>query len=119
MGKRVPNSEPTQFKPGVCANPRGRPRRKPISDALKAALEAACRSDPEGRTNLEAGVRKLVDQFVAGVPHAQRLVFAYVEGPPTQTIDIRAEVERMAEEFGLDPDELERDAWAIMRGGRP
>jgi hypothetical protein len=98
-------------------NPGGRPKRRPITDALKAELEQACRFDPEGRTNLEAGVRTLVDQFVAGVPHAQRLVFAYVEGPPTQTIDIRAEVERMAEEFGLDPDELEREAWAIMRGG--
>ena len=98
-------------------NPGGRPKRRPITDALKAELEQACRFDPEGRTNLEAGVRTLVDQFVAGVPHAQRLVLAYVEGPPTQTIDIRAEVERMAAEHGLDPDELERRTWEIIRGG--
>ena len=117
MSRRVPNSEQTQFKPGRSGNPGGRPKRKPITDAIKAELELACRFDPDGRTNLEAGVRTLVDQFVAGVPHAQRLILAYVEGPPTQTLDIRAEVERMAAEFGLDAEQLERDAWEIMRGG--
>jgi hypothetical protein len=112
-------SPETRFKAGRSPNPGGRPRRKPITDALKAELERACRSDPEGRTNLEAGVRKLVDQFVAGVPHAQRLILAYVEGPPTQAIDVRGWVREFAEEHGLDADQLERDTWAIMRGGRP
>ena len=107
------------WRPGRSPNPGGRPKRKPITDALKAELERACRSDPDGRTNLEAGVRKLVDQFVGGVPHAQRLVLAYVEGPPTQTIDVRGWVEEFAREHGLDADQLERDPREIMRGGRP
>ena len=119
MSRRVPNGEPTRFKPGESGNPGGRPQRKPISDEIKAQLEQACKYDAEGRTNLEVGVRKLIDQFVGGDHAAQRLVLEYVEGPPTQTIDIRGEVERMAEEFGLDAEQLYRDTWAIMRGGRP
>ena len=105
-----------RFRKGRSGNPGGRPKHKPITDAIKAELEQACRFDPEEGTNLEAGVRRLVDQFVAGIPHAQRLIFAYVEGPPAQTIDIRAEVERMAEEYGLDAEQLYRDTLAIIEG---
>ena len=109
---------PFAFKPGRSGNPGGRPKRRPITDKIKAQLEQACEYDPD-RTNLEAGVRKLIGQFVGGAPHAQKLVLEYVEGPPTQTIDIRDRVKEFAEQHGLDAERLYRDAWEIMKGGRP
>lgn len=109
----------TRFKKGQpSANPGGRPKTKRITEAIRAELEADCRVDAAGRTNLEAGVRKLMDQFVGGMPHAQKLVLAYVDGPPTQTIDIRAEVNKLAERFGMDAEELYQRTLRIIEGGK-
>jgi len=58
-----------------------------------------------------------MDQFVGGMPHAQKLVLEYVDGPPTQTIDIRGEVNKLAERFGMDPDELYSRTLRLIEGG--
>ena len=112
--KRLRNLKP--FPKGVSGNPAGPRRRKPLIDALLAELEALA---PGGTsTNLEVGISTLMAQWRAGDPHAQKLLFTYIEGMPTQRIDVRGEAQRLAEQYGLDVDELLRDAEAIMAGAR-
>ena len=106
------------WKKGEAPNPSGRAKRKPITDEIKAQLEQACRAGPAGRTNLQAGVQKLMDQFVGGEPHAQKLVLEYVEGPPTQRIDFRGEVERLADEYGMPFDELYQRTLRVLEGSK-
>ena len=118
MANRSP-SPGTRFKKGQpSANPGGRPKTKPITEAIKAELEAACRFDHDGRTNLVVGVEKLMDQFVSGMPHAQKLVLEYVDGPPTQTIDIRGKINELAERYGMPADELYGRYMRLIEGGR-
>jgi len=109
--RHVANLKP--FPKGKSGNPGGRPARKPFTEALLTELERPARGT-DGRTNLQAGVRKLMDQFVGGLPHAQKLVLEYVEGPPTQRIDFRGEVERLADEYGMPFDELHQRTLRVL-----
>ena len=112
--KRLRNLKP--FPKGVSGNPAGPRRRKPLTDALLAELEAFA---PGGKaTNLAVGVSRLMAQWRAGDPHAQKLIFAYIEGMPTQRIDLRGEAQKIAEQYGLDVDELIREAEAIVTSAR-
>ena len=113
--RHVANLKP--FPKGKSGNPGGRPARKPFTEALLAELHRPARGT-DGPTKLEAGVRRLMDQFVGGLPHAQKLVLEYVEGPPTQRIDFRGEVERLADEYGVPFDELYQRTLRVLEGGK-
>ena len=104
------------FEKGNRANPGGRPKTEPIVSALKAALQVPA-ANGDG-TNLQVGVAKLMQQWCAGDPHAQKLVLAYVEGMPRQTIDLRGEAQKIAEQYGLDVDDLIREAEEIVTSAR-
>lgn len=105
----MPSSD-TTWKPGQSGNPQGRPKRKPITDALVRELAKAVR---EGGTNAEKAAAHLVSlMFYKKDPRvaldAAKLVIAYVEGLPTQTVelDVYDEARRIAAERGLDPDKV-------------
>ena len=94
----------TPFPPGQSGNPGGRPKRKPLTDELVRQLnESAHGSD---LTKLQAIAARLVQMAMAGDLGAIKHIHAYVEGPPTQKVDIHGEVERLAEQYGVDADEL-------------
>ena len=101
--RRVANLKP--FPKGKSGNPGGRPARKPFTEALLTELERPARG-MSGPTRLDVAVARLVQMAMAGDIGAMKLIFAYVEGPPTVKIDVRGEVERLAEQFGVPFDEL-------------
>ena len=112
--RHVANLKP--FPKGASGNPGGRPKTKRITDEIKKQLEDACKYDGAKRTNLVVGVEKLMGQWVGGMPHAQKLVLEYIDGPPTQTIDIRGEVTKLAERLGMDADELYQRTLRLIEG---
>jgi hypothetical protein len=95
----------TQWQPGHSGNPLGRPRRKPVTDALRVELDKAARG---GRTKAQRLAARLVTLALGGDVPALKLVLAYVEGLPTQPVEltIREEAERLAQEYGLQPAQI-------------
>lgn len=58
-GKRVPNSEANQFRPGKSGNPHGRPRKLPELDKLLASvLGGENEDDTPAQRILEALIKK-------------------------------------------------------------
>lgn len=98
------------FMPGQSGNPSGRPKRKPITEALLAEL--AKQHGRRGKTKLEAAVSRLVTMMISGKPkdviEAFKLVAPYTDGLPVQTIelDVYDAARREAEARGLDPDKV-------------
>ncbi|MBA2451524.1 MAG: hypothetical protein H0V51_26200 [Chloroflexi bacterium] len=111
MANRDPNPV-TRFRKGQSGNPGGRKKTKPFTDALTKELEGSAHGGDQ--TRLDMGVARLVQMFMAGDINAAKLVIAYYEGLPTQKIDLKVEAARLAEQYGLDADELLRDAEAII-----
>jgi hypothetical protein len=93
------------WQTGQSGNPGGRPKRKVVTDALKAELDQITRG---GRTKADRLAARLVRLALAGDVQAMKLVLAYVEGLPTQPVDltIRDEAERLAQEYGLQPAQI-------------
>lgn len=107
------------FKPGQTGNPGGRPKRKPITDAILRELDKAVRG---GGTNADKAAAHLVKLMFHREPRvaieASRLVLAYVEGMPSQslTIDIQERAKALAEQTGADPQWLIKRAEEIASG---
>ena len=73
----------TQFQPGVCPNPGGRPKSKFISDRLRTALE-------EGDADVIAD--KLLTSAKAGEITAIKEVADRTEGKPQQSVKMSGSV---------------------------
>jgi hypothetical protein len=130
----------TTFSPGQSGNPHGRP---PKSRALTDLLAKAGGRTLVGRD----GVRLRRDEVLAelvweaatlgtinmgdGKPRVLgpkewidivKFIYGQIDGPPKQQVDInvliRREAERLSEQFGLDADDLVREAEDIMREAR-
>jgi hypothetical protein len=100
-----------QFQPGdPRINRGGRPKSKPITEAIQKELRAKAHGGK--LTNLQLMVKALVDTAkLYGTSEsvaAAKLILSYVEGLPVQSIelDIRQEAERIAAEHGVDPSRL-------------
>lgn len=117
--KGTPENLRPAWEPGKSGNPGGRPRRKPITDALMVELDKAVRG---GGTNAEKAAKHLVSLMFNKDPRvaleASKLVLAYVEGMPNQslTIDIRERAKMLAEQSGADPEWLIKRAQEIAAG---
>jgi len=100
----------TQFKPGQSGNPSGRPKRKPITDAL--LLELAKPHGRNGLTKLQAMVANLVNIVIRGkgkeAVEVAKLIATYTDGLPVQMVevDVYDAARRLAEERGLDPEKV-------------
>lgn len=116
MANRNP-SPTTRFRKGTSGNPGGRPARKPFTEALLAELHRPA-GGTDGPTKLEMVVARLVQMAMAGDIGAMKLIFAYVEGPPTVKIDVRGEVERLADEYGMPFDELYQRTLRVIERSR-
>lgn len=107
------------WKPGQSGNPAGRPKRKPITDALITELDKVVRG---GGTNADKAAKHLVSLMFNKDPRvaleAAKLVLAYVEGMPSQslTIDIQERAKKLAQQTGADPDWLIKRAQEIAAG---
>lgn len=93
----------TQFKPGNRANPGGRPKMGPLSQACREVLATPVPDDPEGRTYAEAIAKKLAQKALAGDIRAAQELADRAEGKARQSIEIqnatlRDAFERMSSE---------------------
>jgi uncharacterized protein DUF5681 len=116
VGNSGPSTKPggitgKGFLPGQSGNPSGRPKRKPLSDALLAALAKPSRKRGYS-TQLEVAMANLVRIMCYGkgkeAVEAFKLAMSYTDGLPIQTveIDVYDAARREAEARGLDPDKV-------------
>lgn len=105
------------WQPGQSGNPSGRPKRRPIADALKEALDQQHgRGD---RTKRQALVDRLLSIALTGKRSealaAMKLILAYTDGLPVQPIDleVRRAAEKIAAQTGADPEWLVKRAQEI------
>ena len=98
------------FKPGQSGNPTGRPKRRPVTEAILAELVKT--HGRQGKTKLEMAVAALVRTMITGKPkdriEAAKLVMGYTDGLPVQTVevDVYDAARREAESRGLDPEKV-------------
>lgn len=104
------------FPKGQSGNPGGRPKRTPLTDELKRLLKQ--KSEGSAHTNAHMVAWKMIQRAKAGDVAAARLLWEYVEGKPTQPIDVNVaeEARRLAAEHGLDAAELQRVAELVANG---
>jgi len=99
------------FKPGQSGNPSGRRKHKPFTDAILAALAKPSRKKGCA-TQLDAVIANLVRIMANGrgkeAVEAFKLVMAYTDGLPVQTVevDVYDAARREAEARGLDPEKV-------------
>ena len=89
---QVTNRRPDgTFPPGVSGNPSGRPAGKlSLRSLLREKLaEASEDLDAQGKTNAQYIVERLISQATHGNAQAMRLLWDYVEGPPTQSVSLQ------------------------------
>jgi len=73
------------FPKGQSGNPGGRPKRKPITDAILRELRV---KGPNGKdSHLQLAVWKLVQLAIAGDVVAMKAVMDRVEGTPVQALE--------------------------------
>jgi hypothetical protein len=98
------------WKPGQSGNPGGRPKRKPITEAM--LVELAKQHGRNGTTKLQAMVANMVSLVINGRSkesvEAFKLILSYTDGLPVQTVelDVYDAARREAEARGLDPEKV-------------
>lgn len=90
MGKRVPNSEATQFKPGQSGNPNGQPRKLPSLDKL---LPEVLGDDLDDNSKIKAILIKLADKAEKGDIRAAEILLDRAWGKPKQSIESDSKVD--------------------------
>jgi len=84
---------PWAFEPGKSGNPKGRPRRKPLTDDLLARIHAVHPNDPQGRTILQILNASLIASAIKGSVSAQRELRDRLEGKVPMTLRLGPEVD--------------------------
>jgi hypothetical protein len=106
------------WEPGKSGNPGGRPKTRHLTDILGAELEKA--AGKSGQSREQRMIERLVTIAITGkrseAIQAMKLIFAYRDGLPVQPVDIeiRRVAERLAADYGLNADDLIREAEEIV-----
>src|SRR6516164_7460780 len=99
----------TQFKRENRANPGGRPKSAPLSQACRELLAGPVPDDPEGRTYAQAIAETLAQKALAGDIRAAQEIADRAEGRARQSVEIQsAEVREAFERMSRE----ELDAYA-------
>lgn len=80
--------EDTQFKPGQSGNPGGRPKDRPLTDALRRALALEIADKRKGKTKADQIAVALVNKAAEGDVPAYREIADRVEGKVPQAQEI-------------------------------
>jgi len=104
------------FQPGQSGNPGGRPKKTPLTDEIKRLLRQ--KAEGSAYSNAHMVAWKMIQRAKAGDVAAARLLWEYVEGKPTQPVEVNVaeEARRLAAQHGLDAGELQRMAELIANG---
>lgn len=100
---RVENLIPHQFKPGQSGNPSGRPKGTlSLSNLLRKQLEEVVAED--GRTAADMLVATTVRAALKGDKAARQLAWEYIDGKPSQHIDLNANISevQIIDDLGTD-----------------
>jgi hypothetical protein len=117
------------WQKGQSGNPNGRPKNgKTLTEALRKHLDklgnkeeliCAIWSLAVGHWVQETDKAGKEHIYLASPDwHALALIFDRLEGKVPVKVDIEPRIRRLAEEYGLDPDEAVRTAEHIMAGAR-
>jgi hypothetical protein len=90
----------TQWKPGVSGNPKGRPKREPLIDALKDVMSVRLE---DGRTVAEAMATKWAEVALAGDRQAIKDIAERLYGKPTQHVELKSEQAVNSYDVSADP----------------
>jgi Family of unknown function (DUF5681) len=88
---RIENLKP--WAKGVSGNPGGRPKRLPLSDALRELLDQTCPDDDAGRTYAQVIAETLLRAACRGDIRAAREIADRTEGRPPQGVVFATEPE--------------------------
>lgn len=98
------------WQPGQSGNPGGRPKRRPVTEAILAEL--AKDHGRQGKTKLQAMVANMVTFAIKGrskeAVEVFKIILSYTDGLPVQTleVDVYDAARREAEARGLDPEKV-------------
>lgn len=95
------------FEKGKSGNPRGRPKDKAFTDALRLVVN---RTDSDGLKKLNRLAEKLVENAMAGEGWAFQMIADRIEGKVAQVIE--------ATHYTGDPTELSDQELAAIASGR-
>ena len=114
----VEAGKPYSFKAGVSGNPGGRPRRKPLSDAYREALEQVSPDDPQGRTYAQIIAERLIHSAMRGNVQAARELADRAEGRTVQQVDL-ANTDEGSLSLDIDAQRIYEKISAIIGVGLP
>lgn len=98
---RTPQLDPYKFRPGQSGNPNGRPKgRVSLAEKLRQQLNEVVTTD--GMTAADALVRSTLSAALKGDKSARELVWNYVDGKPTQQLDITTTEVVIVDDIGTD-----------------
>jgi len=95
------------FQKGKSGNPKGRPKDKAFTDALRLAVN---RTDGDGRKKLAVLAEKAVEYAMAGESWAMQMIADRIEGKVAQVIE--------ATHYTGDAADLSDNELAIIASGR-
>lgn len=113
------NTAGNRFKPGESGNPKGRPRRTKLSEALAEQLAEAMPKQPE-ETIAEGVAQALIKRALLGDVAAIREIADRTEGKPRQAVDLNANLvdwRELAKANGLSLNDVLSEAQRIIESG--
>ncbi len=95
---KADNLKPYRFQPGQSGNPGGRPKKTPLTDALRALLEKAAPGALKDKDYARAIAEALARRAARGDVSAIREVCDRVEGKPKQAVELAVGFSNLTDE---------------------